>query len=266
MLLDCLVEEIGQDGAAKMSATISSLTASVHSISVKASYDSQKDSTPASGATGRQASFRRALSALIGRKYSAQIDSTGRVVKLIDVDPLIARAASGDGDATLEGGQLAVLLAEQNLRDYVAPAFFAGLPPRPIAPGDSWTATQLVRIPRSFAVRAKRNYNLDGYRLHDGKKAAVIDYRGYLTDKMTVPIGPQQFKLAHGGGLEIVQVGGKGRIVFSVASGELITWTDYVAAEVRPVIPAGRGKAGKDGFSSFYDIKRTIRATSGPRQ
>ena len=258
MILDCRVVDVADDGTARIELTIKSLKCSMTSLGVKASFDSAGENK---GGNDKQKRYRRVFQGLVGSKYSALVDSRGRVVKLLNMAEKVKQASNRNVTGPLGGDYLSLLLAETNLRDYASPPFFANLPTGPTAKGDTWIDQQTVVAPQASAVQAEQKYELKSYRMRENEKIAEISYRGILLEEETAAAGPGGKGKKGKGGLEIIQAGTPGKILYSVTEGRLIKLDEMQRAEIRTLSGSGRrtSKPKKDGKNRmFYDIKRII--------
>ena len=86
MILNCHVQEVDKNGLAAVEVEISSVKATMKSLTVSCSYDSEitAPDKPAGNENqaNRQKRFENSFKGLKGKKYFAQVDVQGKVHKL----------------------------------------------------------------------------------------------------------------------------------------------------------------------------------------
>lgn len=269
MVLDCHVKDVDEQGVATVEVTIASIQASMKSLSVSCSYDSEQDApattTPSEKHRKQQLEFTGLFAGLKGRKYSALVDSNSRVVKLTDLDRRIEEAAARRGRLGPMGGdQLAMLLSESSLRQYVAPLFFAGLDQPTIEPNDTWTAHDSVWVPQAPEVAIKKTYVVKSIEDPNDDKVAVVTFTASdVKDKKVVSqFGPRRPRSSQS--MQIDWVGGKGEARFSLRHGRLLSHIEDIRPFMRisgaagPAAHTGEPSKKKKEPKIFYVVKRTI--------
>jgi len=122
--------------------------------------------------------FRNVFSGFKGKRYHALVDPDGKVLKIFDMDARIEKITRGPiKDGSFGGYQLALLLSETNLREYVAPALSHGLTVDPDEPNRTLFCYSPIEVPWALPVMGKKTYTFDGIEKRNGQKIALLSLK-----------------------------------------------------------------------------------------
>lgn len=264
MILNYRVDAIDKKGLATVTVTIASLKASMGSLTIACSYDSDLDPTPtppqtASRKMNHQQRFEQAFAPLKGKSYRALIDKHGTVLQLIDVDPSIKRASTGAaGKGPWGGYQLGLLLSPHHLREYVALTAFAALGSNPAKTGQTWTSYEVIETPRSAPVMARKNYTIDSVEKGPEQTQVLLSFNTAHAFDKPLPQYAQTRARNKKTEMQITSVKGSGKATFSLSKGHLIKFNEKIIAQVNvagiktPPNPKDKRKR------TFYVVEKTI--------
>jgi len=272
MVLQYEVNEVNAEGIATVTVTIDSIKASMRSLSIICKYDSETDPAPqgakkSAGKKSRQEQYIRSFDGVKGTKFSARVDTMGRVRKFVQVDKKIRKFMSGPITAAYFGGyQLALVFSETNLRDYVSLwmyGFLAGAEPEL---GKTWTGYMPVETPQTAPVMAQKTYTLKSVEEKDGNKTATFA----IATKGPVPQPPLPVYIAdnlkrRNPEMEVVKVEhGSGEATLSLTEGHPIKFYEKIIAEVQ--LAGKKNQAllsrSKNPRKTFYFMEKTIEYVS----
>lgn len=243
MVLHYQVREVDPEGMATIEVTIGSIKASMKSMTIRCSYDSEKTDqqqpaettipTPTGKQAMRQKKYNMSLAGLKGSKYHARVDTRGRVLELFDIDPTIKKAMAGPViNKDFGGCQKALLLCKTNLRDYVGIAMLDGLDDELPDPNHSWTSCGPVQVFRSAPVMASKTYTLKDVENRNGHPVATVSFKTSSAMDNALPeyaraTGTKRFDM------EILRIrGGRGEVTFRLDQGRLLRYHEIITAEM----------------------------------
>ena len=164
MLLNCRVKEADSEQIL-IEATIASLKASMSSLGKKFSFDSDQASSPGpkkKPKTEQQQTFTNAFAGLKGKKFTVRMDFQQPMAELVEMDPLIKKAAyAGAGGSMIGGDQVNMLLAEGNLREYVTGGLMIGPKAAPAKLNATWESPGSVLVPYAPVTATNKSYTLE---------------------------------------------------------------------------------------------------------
>jgi len=265
MILDFCVTDVDEEGVATVEVTIASIKADMKTIGMAPfSFDSE-DATPPTKSKDKR--YRHALNFyntfidLKGKKYSAQVDKHGRVIKLLNIDPRIKKETVGIRISQLVGSdQVRMLLTESNLKEYVSPALFCGLEKiKGRKNGRVWSGTSDICVPDIPVLSLQKEYTFEK-QSSSAKEPMVVPYKVTSFESLVVD---KDGKLR--GRFEPVSVVGEGKVTFVPTKMHEIKLKETVVVGVKPNKgPKARGRqvAGKDKkktkVNMAYRITKTI--------
>ena len=256
MVLDYHVTNVDEQGTAQIEVTIAQLKASARSLQFSFAYDSDKDSgpqPPKNNTDQKQRRYHTAFTGIQGSKYKALMDAQGRVLKLFDIDDRIKPIISGSTKGNMFGGdQVAMLLSETSLKEYVALGAIESLNQPNLQPGHKWTHLTTIHVPRASAT-SKRFCTLDSLETVDGKQVAAISYDIKNAPEPATPEDQAALRKSSGG-FDIVSILGNGKIRYSITDNHLIRLNEAM----RVGITTATSRTKKAQAKSFYVVKRTI--------
>ena len=205
MLLNCRVHQIDQQQQATVEVTITSLKASMKSMGIQFSYDSDKDTGPKpakKGKEGHQQRFINAFAGLKGEKYKALLNSQGQVIKLFDMDKNLKKVAFGGSKGDMFGGdQVKMLLLEQNLREYVTGGLLAGTKEATSRTGETWQAPSAVVMPYCPIVPLQKTFTVQNFRdrqdpnIVQDRNVVAINYKITRSEDKPAPSPSKRSKI-----------------------------------------------------------------------
>ncbi|MBN2063838.1 MAG: hypothetical protein JW745_03470 [Sedimentisphaerales bacterium] len=131
MTLLCKVLSVDNSGNATVQAQISKIESKINTMGIVFQYSSEKPeiNTQTSSRPEIQKVYVDIMSSLAGKKYSAVIDKSGKVLELKDIDAEIAKYSQLRTDDKITGrNQAIMLLAPARLKEYVSPGLYNGMP------------------------------------------------------------------------------------------------------------------------------------------
>ncbi len=249
-------------GQTPVKVTFNSLNASMVSLTVQLSYDSQKDNGPLppkkDKKQNREEKYRQSFTKLQGSSYYAKVNSEGVVTELYDVDEAIQRILDGKLSGMFGGDQITMLLNESCLKDYA----LLGLSTRFAKSWKSkgkWASSGLTVVPSSKTVSTSRNFKMEGKQKGtDGESVSLVTYKISKSDAGL----DKSKKKSSSSSLSITAFKGSGKITHSLDSKRLVSWQETVTADVK----AGsvrRGNKNKNNKRFYYQIKKNITPIDG---
>lgn len=286
MQLNCHVKEANRQQIL-IEATIASVKASMSSLGKKFSFDSNRapDRTPSTkpkkrSKTEQQKTFTNAFVGLKGKKFTVRMDSRQSATEFVKMDPLIKKAAyAGAGGNMIGGDQVNMLLAEGNLREYVAGGLMVGSNAGPAQQNATWKGRGSVLVPYAPVTATVKSYTVESIKEQQNKKVAVVKYditRGQVSavsakpHKPTKPSKPSKLRKprrhASKSTFKVDHVKGQGNLTFSLDNGRPIKLTEKIKVFVssrtrsRKSAPAKPSKTKKPKAKAkiFYTIQKTI--------
>ncbi|MBN1436723.1 MAG: hypothetical protein JW936_06590 [Sedimentisphaerales bacterium] len=259
LTVDCLPTAVDGQGNTLVEVTIVSLQASMISLSVQASYDSENPPADLTRLDNRGRHFYDLFDGLVGLKYTAVVDTHGFVVELRDIPTRVSQAMEGQIEGSIGEDQLIMLFSRQNLEDVVSPDFFDGLGEIAEATDShpelnaTWQSQQFVIVPRAIPVAGDQNFVLENYEISDdGSTTATISYRTVADQERAAQANAE----GHSGGLEIVQAAIVGHTSYSLTEGHPIATSEDMRAEIRTTQTGRRQSENRNRI--FYDVKRRV--------
>lgn len=269
---DFLVKEVNDQGVADIEVTISKIKASMKSLSIGASFDSEKrnqqeisekDNKKAKPRKGKSQSrkekYRRNFAAIVGAKFLARVDKHGAVLELMDIDPAIKRYMSGTTHGNFGEDQLWLLLAESSLRNVVGPSALDAIESIKPRKGTTWVGYHDHVVPRSKPVRACNTYKIEDITEKNGEQIIVVSYRMLVSKRDSDETGAKHARKRarrSSGGFDIVSAGGPGELEFLVKRGMILKQHEVIRAEIQT---AGSARKANKKSGMFYDVERTVR-------
>ncbi len=145
-------------------------------------FDSKSD--PKSDRTNTAAVAFTPLRKLIGLKLKFFTDAAGKVEKVEGVDELRKKALVGV--PLVQQAIVAQVFSEDNLKKMAVPP--VGLPDKPVKSGETWPLQTLMPVPPLGALQMDATYTFKGMEDHAGRKCALLDQSGTITNRP--PAGP----------------------------------------------------------------------------
>ena len=283
IILNYQVRDV-KNGVATVDVKIDSIKASMRSLSVRASFDSENlrgdsdKSAPASSKTSparfqktkstpsNQERFLKNFAGLKGSGYSARVDRGGKVLELVDLDERIKRAATGGIiDGSWGGYQVALLLSPNNLRDYVSPACIQVLADVDTETdiGKSWISTEVAETPRANPVMIRKKITLKELTTKDHEKLAVLPLEIYpvvdepLPEYAREPGEKRKPEMI----IKRVDKGTMGELVVSLSDGQLVSLNEKYFAEITLVGMEkliNSSSSDKKTKKTYYVVEKSI--------
>ncbi len=264
------VKAVDDQGAATVRVTIDLIRASMKSLTVSASFDSNNDSSDIGSAktSDIKQRFRRCFTGLKGAGYSAVINQQGKVISIFDVDPRIKRISTGPIiDESVGGHQAAMLLSPHHLREYVSLGMYSAWSRAQPEPEKSWVSYEPVETPRALPVMAKKTFKVDRIKKEKGDRQAVVSFTTAGALKRTLPQYAQLSGNRAQAEVEIKKIMGVGgKVTFSLSRGRLVRLQEKITAEIifpgvgmPPRAPAAKNQPQKNERKIYYIVDKTIR-------
>ena len=239
------VEDLTADGAVSLSQVFESMRMEVDTPAGKVVIDS---GSPAPNAAPPEQLAQKIFASMIGAPVKLTLTPSGRVLKVEGFDRLIDKMSAVLPADAAAGAALRQLKA--SLGDAPMSAMFSQgfpeLPPRPLKPGDTWTATAAVPNPVFGSINTSTDWTFGAM---DGRTARISSKMKMERDpKAEAPSAPLM-------GLkpEMGTSTGQGEMVFDTQGGRLRT------ATVDLVMPMSMSGTGPDGTA--VNMRTTAKST-----
>ncbi|MBN1763838.1 MAG: hypothetical protein JW860_01150 [Sedimentisphaerales bacterium] len=258
MMLTCRVKQVDPEQRATVEVEIASIKASMKSLGVKCSFDSQNDKefkTVTKSKESRQQKYVNAFVNYPGQKYTVQIDSLQQTIILLDLDEKVRKASTAGTSGDMFGGdQVHMLLAEENLRQYVSGGLFT----EPGAPkakrGTSWHTGSSVLVPDTPRQNTQHIYTIDNV---EKDTMANISYKILREDPDNASPRTKAPPPQPRSNFQVLSVKGEGQISFSLIRGRLLTLTEKIRVDLER--KADRKKNDKTRkMKMYYVVKKDI--------
>jgi hypothetical protein len=290
MRLNCRVKE-ADTRQILVEATIVSVKASMSSLGKKFSFDSDQppDQPPDQAPDPKpkkklkpeqQQTFTNAFAGLKGKKFTVRMGSRQKAAELVEMDPLIKKAAyAGAGGSMIGGDQVNMLLAEGNLREYVTGGLMVGPDAATADPNATWEGPGSVLVPYAPVTATVKSYTVESVQEQQNKKIAVIKYnltryqassasaKPHKPSKLLSPRRPRG--RVSKTTFNVDSVRGQGNLTFSLDNGRPVKLTEktrvFVSSRTRSRRPASAkpssSKKPRAKAKIFYTIQKTIEYT-----
>jgi len=167
MQLTCRVKALDQEKHPIVEATITSLKASMQSLGVSASFDSEDKTTyqPAKDDKNKQRTqkYIDAFIDLKGKKYNVLMGDETQLAKLLDVDDPIRKIMIDENiqmDILRSNEQAHMLLTENHLMEYVTGGLIGGDTAIKIEHMESWSTCAITAVPEA-RTSIRKNYTIE---------------------------------------------------------------------------------------------------------
>ena len=286
MRLNCRVKEADTQQIL-IEATIASVKASMSSLGKKFSFNSDQppdqppDQAPSpkpkkKSKTEQQQTFTNAFAGLKGKKFTVRMDSRQLASELVEMDPLIKKAAyAGAGGKMIGGDQVNMLLAEGNLREYVTGGLMVGPDAATADPNATWEGPGSVLVPYAPVTATVKSYTVESVQEQQDKKVAVIKYNVTSDQASTVSVKPRKpskprrpkpRRRVSKTTFNVDSVRGQGSLTFSLDNGRPVKLTEktrvFVSSRTRSRRPASAkpssSKKPRAKAKIFYTIQKTV--------
>jgi hypothetical protein len=157
------VRQVRDDGGAVLDVTIKALKYTGEMRSDTAvDFDSDRDRDP-----------NNSLARLIGKTYGLQMSAQGRVVALLDVEPVrqAVRGGKVGEDTALK------LLSDEEIKDRHEITPLAALKENPVRPGQTWSDIRTFSFGMMGAKSFERVYTFKGVEEAQGGRRAVVEMK-----------------------------------------------------------------------------------------
>ena len=149
---------VDKDGNATVVVTIDKLDAKLSTLGYVFEYSctDPKINNKESKRKEMQEKFVKVFEKLLGKSYSAVVDSNGKVLEFKDIDPEIKKYIDGQvTDKLTAENQAIMVLHEDKLKEYVSPGFYNGVASTSLAVGDL-IGPSVVTVPSVPAIEYNR--------------------------------------------------------------------------------------------------------------
>ncbi len=269
MVLDYHVKSVDQNGIFTIEVTIASLKASVSTLGQAYYFDSEDPGAvnKSTKKDSQRKKFTRSFKGLKGKSYSARVDSTGKVIELVNMDSRIKSLSKSQTSGDILGlDQPIMLLSKPYLKEYVSPLYYANLHKAKITPKLTWEGTGHVVAPDVPMLSVQKSYKIDSIDTTKGTNTVTVSFTSIKPEvneeekpkaKVTVK-KPAKSKTR----FQAIGARGKGTITFDANTGKLIKATEFVSVKVKTksikTKPSGTKKRRTPKM--LYYINRSIEA------
>lgn len=268
MILHHHVIDVDPQGLATVEITVGPIKASMKSMMIQFSYDSEKpspekpSSKPLKGRAAQRKRFRQAFEQFRGSKYYARLDNRGRVLELFDIDPPIGKVMSGYMvDKEFGGFQVSQLLCETNLREYAGISMFEGLDAEQPEPNQTWIGYVPLETSRAAAVMGRRTFTFKGVEQQDERRIALVEHETTIDQDKALPKYARTKLKKTNFDMQILKLTrGRGRAKFRLDKGQLLRFREFLYAEIGLAGAKGPNKKtkSKKARKNYYAQEKII--------
>jgi hypothetical protein len=222
------VREVRDDGGAVVDVTIRALkyTGEMHSDTA-VDFDSDRDRDP-----------NNSLARLIGKTYGLQMSAQGRVVALLDVEPVRQAVRGGK----VEDNTALKLLSDEEIKDRHEITPLAALKENPVRPGQTWSAIRTFSFGMMGAKSFERVYTFKGVESAEGR-LAVVEMKAIPSAAAAVRMHKEQTASMLSAMFDNIE-SYEGRLDLDLDHGQVREYVEEMRTEWTVANPAGAPEGG----------------------
>ena len=202
--MDWTVKEVGADGQASMTQTITRVRTRIESAAGAFVFDSNEAKDPVGPIAGNLAPLLRAL---VGAEFAFKMSPEGELID-IKVPEKVLESLKKTGAV----GGAAGMFSEEGMKNMVSESSLA-LPKEDLAKGKGWTRQTKIPMPPLGSMTLDKNYSYEGAETKDGKELDRIK----LVTKVDIQLNP-----ANDLEMKIQGQDGQGTIFFDNTRGRIV--------------------------------------------
>jgi len=279
MQLTCRVKALDQKKHPIVEATITSLKASMQSLGVSASFDSEDKTTyqPSKDDKNKQRTqeYIDAFIDLKGKKYNVLMGDETQPAKLLDVDDPIRKIMTDENiqmDILRSNEQAHMLLTENHLMEYVTGGLIGGDTAVKIEHMESWSTCTITAVPEA-RTSIRKNYTIESAgetlspqetpkeketpelipEIPQGRNA-VVSYQITKIDQEQTATEKSKGKTKY----LVTDVEGQGKLIFSLDKKHLLKLAERMDVSITSRQQAGSKAKARKKVTMCYNVNKTI--------